>query len=111
MEIQRYKSIRKVRAFRIAGIENGKLFNSADEGIKPVDPEFFRRHQPYVGAWFVLYDNGYQSICPDESFRDGYVAIDENAEEVAAGVPTAEVASESDVPAGDAVALAAGETA
>ena len=86
--MQRYKSIRVVEAFRISEIENGKLYDSEGNGYKPIADDFFQRHSPYVGAWMLFYPDGYQSICPDESFRDGYVEVGPDGEEVAAGVST-----------------------
>ncbi|MEO1615051.1 MAG: hypothetical protein AAFV88_04325 [Planctomycetota bacterium] len=89
MEMGTYKSVRVVKAFQIAAIENGKLQNEAGEWIKPVSEDFFERHSPHVGAWMILYPDGYQSVCPDESFREGYRELDESEDSTDAKEPEA----------------------
>jgi hypothetical protein len=37
-----------------------------------VGQEWFAKHEPEVGGYFVLYENGYQSYSPADAFEDGY---------------------------------------
>jgi len=70
-----YKSQCVVRAFKISRTENGKIYGENGEAIKPLRSDFFQRHSPHAGAYFVMYEDDYQSVCPAESFESGYVEL------------------------------------
>lgn len=38
-----------------------------------VPEHFFARYQPVVGDYYLVYDDGYTSVCPKKSFEEGYV--------------------------------------
>ena len=37
-----------------------------------VKPEIFSRYTPQSGDYFVVYDDGYESVSPRKSFEEGY---------------------------------------
>lgn len=47
------------------------------EGLAPIpfDAEFYRRHHPFVGGYYVVYADGYASFSPAPAFEAGYTAI------------------------------------
>jgi len=42
---------------------------------RPVDAEWYRKHDPQAGGYFVVYKDGYQSFSPADAFEDGYTKI------------------------------------
>ncbi len=40
-----------------------------------VSPEYFEKHDPQPGGYFVVYGNGYQSFSPADAFESGYTLI------------------------------------
>lgn len=38
-----------------------------------VSEEYMNKHEPYVGGYFVRYNDGYESFSPAEAFEGGYV--------------------------------------
>ncbi len=43
--------------------------------LRVFEPNMAARYQPKVGDYWVVYDDGYQSISPQEPFEAGYVPI------------------------------------
>jgi len=41
-----------------------------------VSPEYVAKHNPVVGGYFVLYEDGYESFSPAEAFENGYTLMD-----------------------------------
>lgn len=37
-----------------------------------VDAAWYAKHQPKVGGYYVLYEDGYTSYSPQKAFEDGY---------------------------------------
>lgn len=76
-----YRCHKVVRAMQVADIEplaNGSfVVHGHGPGIGPViaDPEFMRRHNPQIGGYIVLYDDGYQSYSPAKAFEVGYERV------------------------------------
>lgn len=81
MEVKSFKWVRTVKAFRIAKVENGKLYDESGQGVKPVSDDFFERYSPYAGAWFIFHPDGHQSICHDELFEASVQGEVEEVEE------------------------------
>lgn len=83
-EMPTYKCHKVVRALKIAKIRpadestEGTFITPADEGYSmfEVSPEYVAKHEPKVGGYYVVYDNGYKSWSPAEAFEDGYTLLD-----------------------------------
>lgn len=72
-EMPKYKSHKEVWALKIKSIENG-VITPEDEGYGPFDPseEYFNKHDPKAGGYYVVYEGGYKSWSPAEAFEGGY---------------------------------------
>ena len=71
-----YQSIKRVLAGEITEVvEAGCYVREADgTGILRIYPEnMTARYTPVVGDFWVVYEDGYQSISPRTAFLDGYV--------------------------------------
>lgn len=80
-ELPKYKCHKEVRAAKIATIEykeENKIFLNFENGYDPVEVnfEFVAKHNPSVGGYYVLYNDGYQSWSPAEAFENGYTLVD-----------------------------------
>ncbi len=93
VEMPRYQSHKKVHALEIAAIsENessgrtppgvpsqhpGYTLSFADAGYAPlsIGSNVVSRYFPQKGDFFVVYDDGYQSISPRQPFLDGYAKL------------------------------------
>ena len=54
-----------------------KLGDAAVREIE-IDPaKLFARYTPVLGDYFVIYEDGYQSISPKAAFEAGYTRIEE----------------------------------
>lgn len=86
-EMPRYKSHKKVHALKIAEIQTPALepvvwdghmiIVPADEGYASfiVSADYMEKHNPQVGGYFVVYEDGYKSWSPAEAFEGGYTRI------------------------------------
>lgn len=79
-EMPRYKCHKEVWALKIADLEmvdDGVKITPADKGYAPFveSVEYFDKHKPNVGGYYVVYKDGYKSWSPAEAFEDGYTAI------------------------------------
>jgi hypothetical protein len=81
-EMPRYQSHKKVWALKIASIVDdpkteGAIVTPADAGYAPfpVSADYLKKHQPEVGGYYVVYDDGYKSWSPAKAFEDGYTRI------------------------------------
>jgi len=85
-ELPKYQCHKKVWALKIKMI----TFNHPDqysateaeiipeeEGFAPfvVDQQFLNKHNPKIGGYYVVYDDGYKSFSPAEAFESGYTRI------------------------------------
>jgi len=41
-----------------------------------VKPELFSRYMPKPGDYFVVYDDGYESVSPKKAFEEGYSCLE-----------------------------------
>ena len=74
-----YQSIKRVLAGEITEVvEAGCYVREADgTGILRIYPEnMTARYTPVVGDFWVIYEDGYQSISPRAAFLGGYVSCD-----------------------------------
>lgn len=90
-EMPKYKCHKEVHALKIAAIEldsvKAQAENRETDGsaiITPDDSEYapfrvghgyIRKHEPEVGGYFVVYEDGYKSFSPAEAFESGYTRI------------------------------------
>ncbi len=76
-EMPRYKSHKEIWALKIKDIQLGGIIVPEDEGYAPFElpQEYFDKHKPEVGGYYVVYKDGYKSFSPAEAFEDGYTAI------------------------------------
>lgn len=40
-----------------------------------VEPEWFTKHEPQAGGYYVVYQDGYRSFSPKDAFEQGYTLI------------------------------------
>lgn len=85
-KLPRYKCHKEVNAFKIGQIE---VIHGAPSGCISLSPweigssgakvseEWFCRHQPEVGGYYVVYADGYASYSPADAFEQGYSLIEE----------------------------------
>jgi cytochrome oxidase assembly protein ShyY1 len=78
----KFRCHKEVWALKIASICEtagclGAVLTSADIGYGPVqvDCAYINRHKPYVGGYYVVYEDGYESFSPAKAFEDGYTRI------------------------------------
>jgi hypothetical protein len=41
----------------------------------PVDADWYRKHNPQLGGYYVVYEDGYASFSPAKAFEEGYTRI------------------------------------
>lgn len=74
-----YKCHKVVRAARIDGISlNGELGFEVEPGVLAflqMSREWLDKHNPAVGGYFVVYEDGYMSYSPAKAFEEGYALI------------------------------------
>lgn len=88
MQMPRYRSHKEVWALKIAAVEDPTLpgnesdgsreLGFADEGHAAsvrVSRSWALRHNPQVGGYYVVYQDGYPSYSPADAFEAGYTLI------------------------------------
>lgn len=40
-----------------------------------VDADWYRKHDPMPGGYYVVYEDGYKSFSPAKAFEDGYTEV------------------------------------
>jgi hypothetical protein len=82
MEMPKYQSHKKVWALKIGAIS---VHADGSYGIHPESPlygeitvssEWLLARKAYVGGYYVVYDDGYQSFSPAGVFEAGYTLIE-----------------------------------
>lgn len=55
----------------------GAIIVPEDDGYAEftVNREYMLKHNPQVGGYYVVYDDGYKSYSPAKAFEDGYTRI------------------------------------
>lgn len=87
-EMPRYQCHKQVWALKIKAIQFARadlqgmhrgpaVITPEDDGYGPfeVDERFVMKHQPQVGGYYVVYDDGYKSFSPADAFESGYTLI------------------------------------
>ena len=75
MELPLYDCHKQVRACLIKEVRALHLqLIPADEKLAPIelDQQYFDKHRPQAGGYFVVYEDGYKSYSPAEAFEGGY---------------------------------------
>lgn len=86
-----YKCHKTVHALRIAEIEGHggpeDVLRFFDVGSVPicVTKDWMRAHNPVVGGYYVVYEDGYASFSPAEAFEAGYTRIEDPRPACSAG--------------------------
>lgn len=82
--MRRYKCYKEVNAGKIIEIDPSTSMGDLKVETRPglnvwmdVGIEFFPKHSPQVGGYFVEYEDGYQSYSPADVFESGYTLIEE----------------------------------
>ncbi len=81
-DIPKYKCHKVVGALRIVGV-NYEYRELWFEGIDlPIirSKEYFYKHKPVSGGFYVVYEDGYESFSPADAFESGYTKVDEKKE-------------------------------
>lgn len=78
-EMPRYTCHKKVWALKIQNIlpsptHEGAILSFDERGFAPrhVNQAYMQKHDPKVGGYFVIYDDGYESFSPARAFEEGY---------------------------------------
>ena len=90
-EMPKYKCIKTVWALKIKKIELDSdiakkenrptdcsaIITPEELGYAPfrVSAEYFQKHQPVAGGYYVVYEDGYKSFSPADAFEKGYVSL------------------------------------
>ena len=86
-EMPKYVCHKKVWALKIKAVAQGTqptdlpggswMLHPADDGYGPleVSHEWYAKHKPEAGGYFVVYDDGYKSYSPAAAFESGYSLI------------------------------------
>ena len=90
-ELPKYKCHKEVWGLKITKIEKdcdlaketnretdgSAMITSAEEGYSPikVDQAYMVKHKPFVGGYYVVYEDGYKSFSPSDVFENGYSRI------------------------------------
>lgn len=72
-----YQSHKKVWALKIAGISIDGFLSFEGEIYAPIQMEktWLDKHNPEVGGYYVVYEDGYKSFSPAQAFESGYTRI------------------------------------
>lgn len=83
----RYKCHKEVWALKIGEVidptqpgnesDGSRLLSFTEAGFATmrVDREYVRKHNPQIGGYYVVYQDGYKSFSPADAFEDGYTRI------------------------------------
>lgn len=78
--MQQFHSIKRVLAGEIMEVVPAGCYVKEADGqtqiLRIYPPNMTSRHIPAVGDFWVIYDDGYQSVSPRRAFLAGYVAMD-----------------------------------
>lgn len=79
--IPQYQCHKKVRAAKIIEIHyqlGAKAVLKFEEDIGlavVVDAVYLTKHDPRIGGYYILYEDGYESFSPAQAFEEGYTRI------------------------------------
>lgn len=93
IEMPRYKCHKEVWALKIVKIEpatgnrpsepqeetdGGSIITPENPRYEPfkVEAEYVSKHNPQVGGYYVVYEDGYKSFSPAQAFEEGYTLME-----------------------------------
>lgn len=79
----KYQLVKQMPAYKshkigniVPGVDGAVLYPEEDGlGTFAVDDKFMIKHQPQIGGYFVVYEDGYKSWSPAEAFESGYTKL------------------------------------
>lgn len=78
--LQQFQSIKRVLAGKITEVHPAGCFvqeaDTSTQILRIYQPGMTARYTPKVGDFWVVYEDGYQSISPRDAFVGGYVRLD-----------------------------------
>ncbi len=76
VQMPKYKCHKEVWALQIRDIERNTIL-PWDGRYAPftLPEEYFKKHSPEIGGYYVIYKDGYKSYSPKEAFEEGYTLI------------------------------------
>ncbi len=75
IEMPRYRCHKEVGALKILGISLDGELAFGTGSFKQMPREWLDKHNPEVGGYYVVYDDGYESFSPAKAFEEGYTRI------------------------------------
>lgn len=81
-EMPRYECHKQVWALKIKEVQDNNATNPTlafeEDGYAPitVDWDWYYKHKPHPGGYYVVYAGGYKSYSPAKAFEDGYTRLD-----------------------------------
>ena len=82
IEMPKYTCHKQVWALKISNVniydsDGSGAISFEDSGYAPIDlpGEYFRKHEPEAGGYYVVYSDGYKSFSPAEAFEEGYTKL------------------------------------
>lgn len=74
---QSHKKVRALEILRIIDTGNDLILHFVEPGHphKKIDRSIVARYIPKGGDFYVVYDDGYESISPRQPFLDGYTLL------------------------------------
>ena len=89
--LAQYQSIKRVLAGKITEVVDAGCYVQNADGSTSVlrlyAPNMTARYTPVVGDWWMVYEDGYQSLSPAKMFEEGYV-LSGPTETAESSVPT-----------------------
>ena len=78
--MKKYQCHKIVSAFKIDGFvrdEHGdEVALQYDKLVHYFGQDYMTKHNPQLGGYYVLYDDGYESFSPAETFETGYTLLE-----------------------------------
>ena len=67
----------KVEKLAELSLDDGMMLHPVETDVDPfyISKEYIDKHKPYVGGYFVEYEDGYLSFSPVDAFESGYERI------------------------------------
>lgn len=73
--MRQFVSHRVVRAAQIIGIQFGEPLLLMLDDKQTLKHPGTTKYQPIVGDYYIVYEDGYKSLCPQASFEKGYTEV------------------------------------
>lgn len=82
IEMPQYECHKKVWALKIKSVQEGVeskrpelVFEESGYAPLPVEFDWYFKHKPEAGGYYVVYADGFKSYSPAKAFEDGYTLI------------------------------------